>query len=204
MGRHHPVGHRVVDLGDERHPAALEPLDRPDLPERSAPIERAAGHLRDHLVELVTTAGRRGGAHVDVVVEVEPRILDPPRVVELQGRGDDAPPQGRQQVEALLQLLLEPLEGVPPDRRGGIQNGDLEGVHVLAGCFVVEKRGVLTSQPFHGASRAPTGHSRADSNAARRRRPPARILESDAPSGPALSFRQWDGGKALRWPGART
>src|SRR5690606_37766666 len=46
-----PVRERVMDLEEERVPAALEPLDDPELPERTLPVDRARVDSGDEVAE---------------------------------------------------------------------------------------------------------------------------------------------------------
>jgi hypothetical protein len=67
----------MVDLGDEADEAAHEPLDDPQLPERTIPGEGDAGYARDELVELLAAAGREHRRAVHMAVEIEVGIFDP-------------------------------------------------------------------------------------------------------------------------------
>ncbi len=75
------VGGGVVDLGHEAEVAVLDALDHPQLPERVAPVQLAAGDVGDELAELARPPGRGDLGPVEVVGQVEIGILDPQGMV---------------------------------------------------------------------------------------------------------------------------
>ena len=93
VDRADPVDHRVMGLVDQRDPAAGQPLDDVDLPQRAGPVQRAGDQPADQLVQLdvgarlaaARTAGRdRSGR--------SPRR--PPRPAGPAGRARTAPSAG--------------------------------------------------------------------------------------------------------------
>src|SRR5581483_5956573 len=103
---------RVVHLGDDADVAVLEALDDVDLPERPAPVELPAGDVAGQLGQLVIATGGRRGDAPQVVVEVEVGILDPHRVVQIEGNRRQTPGELRDQVQAPLDQVAHLVEGV--------------------------------------------------------------------------------------------
>ena len=97
----HAVDDRVVDLGQQRHAAALQAVDQVELPQRAGAVQRPGEDPRDGLGQLAVVAGRRHRRVADVEVQVEVRVLDPVRVVEPERDLDQPPAERRQQVDAL-------------------------------------------------------------------------------------------------------
>ena len=69
------VDERLVGLGEERDPAALEALDEVDLPQRAGAVERSGHDPRRELEELArrTRARQRGTPDVEAEVEASRR-----------------------------------------------------------------------------------------------------------------------------------
>ena len=67
----------------------LQALDDVHLPQRAGAIHRAPDDAGDLIGELVGPTGRRQAHVADVEVEVEGRVVDPVRVVEVQRHLDD-------------------------------------------------------------------------------------------------------------------
>jgi hypothetical protein len=115
-----PVDRRVVQLGHDGDPAALEPVDHVELPQRPRPVQRAGGQPGDLLGQLLVGAGGRDRDLPDVEVEVEVRVVGPVRHVDPQRHLHQAPAQRGQQVQPLLEELSHSV--------GGERLGHLRGV----------------------------------------------------------------------------
>ena len=144
----------MVDLGHHADVPMLQALDHPQLPERAAAVELVAGDVGDQLAELPRAARSGHGDPSHVVVEVEVGVFDPHRVVQPEGHLGQAAPERRQQVQALAQHLLDPLERVAALDGGRVEHRDLERVHVQRGGLHVEEPGVEARQPLHGRQSA--------------------------------------------------
>src|SRR5207244_11692099 len=70
-GARHPVHQAVVVLGDDRHLAADDAVDVPQLPQRAAAVEGVAAELADELADLAPATRRRHRDAADVAVDVE-------------------------------------------------------------------------------------------------------------------------------------
>ena len=107
-----PVHGAVMDLREEREAPLREPLDDPRLPERSRAVERRAVDAAADGGELAWAARRGARDAPHVVDDVEVRILDPDRVVQVEGHAHEAPVERRQQVEPARDEVLDLLERV--------------------------------------------------------------------------------------------
>jgi hypothetical protein len=79
----------------------LEPLDHPDLPERSRAVERSLEKARDERLELLVRARPRHRDVTQVVVEIEVPIVDPHRVLLTGNPGEPLPIAGNAVEDAL-------------------------------------------------------------------------------------------------------
>jgi hypothetical protein len=116
----HAVDQAVVGLRDDRETVVLETVDEPHLPQRLRAIEALREHAGGEGQELLFRS--RGGQRrvADVVVEVEPGIVDPARPALAEG--DEA------------KLLAKP--------RDEVQAGlDVGAKVVERGCRALEERG---------------------------------------------------------------
>src|SRR5206468_1467992 len=73
------VDRAVVHLADDRDVTVLQPLDDPELPERTVAVEWPARDVAGDLRDLLRAAGTGNADPTDVVVEVEVRVVDPHR-----------------------------------------------------------------------------------------------------------------------------
>ncbi len=103
------VDRGVVHLGDDGRVAVLEALHHPHLPERPGAVELARRDVADDIGQLVRTPRGRHRDPTHVMLEIEPGILDPHRVVERERDRHEPPPEGGDPVDALGD---EPPEGV--------------------------------------------------------------------------------------------
>jgi hypothetical protein len=103
---------------------SLVSLEHPHLPERSIRVEGAARQPGDGVAQLVPASRCAKHQASNVPIEVELRVVDPDRMVEIERHPHGAPAQGR------------------VDR-------DLEGVLGLCGPFVVDELGIVAGHPTH-------------------------------------------------------
>jgi hypothetical protein len=79
------VGHAVVGNRDDRPLVLRQPVDHPDLPERTIPVEGNCHQLCDEGVQLSHLGG--GEPHVsNVVDQIESGIIDPDRTSHRSAR----------------------------------------------------------------------------------------------------------------------
>ena len=129
----HAVDHRVVQLGQHRHAAALEPLDQVQLPQRPRAVQRAREDPRDGLGQPAVVARRRHRALADVEVEVEGRVLDPVRQVDPERHLDQPPAERRQHVQPLGHHAADVADLERAARRGRrVVDGEAADVPVRA------------------------------------------------------------------------
>ena len=102
------VDRRVVHLAERGDVAALEPVDQPDLPQRAGAVERDGDEMAGQLAQLLHACRAGHGDVAQVPVEVEVGVLDPDRVVQAERHLDEAAPERRREVEALLVEVAEP------------------------------------------------------------------------------------------------
>ena len=102
------VDRRVMRLREHGETAlghalqVVEALDDVELPEGLRHVERPLEDARRHLVQFGPVAGFRQANAPHVVVEFEVLVLDPVRVVGVEGYWREAAAGGRPQVETLL------------------------------------------------------------------------------------------------------
>ena len=124
-------------------------LDHVALPERAAAIERAADDARHQLGDLLVVArGRhRGVAHVEV--EVEARVVDPVRVVEVEGHVEQPAAQRLEEVEPALDLVAPRRQRLVVGIVGPLVDRQARHVAELRPRLHVEERGVQPRQLLH-------------------------------------------------------
>ena len=94
-GARRAVHEAVVELGDQRHLTADDPVDVPHLPQRPAPVELVAHQHPEQVADLAPAAGRGHGDAPEVLVDVEVLVLDPHRAVEVERDLLQLPPELR-------------------------------------------------------------------------------------------------------------
>ena len=153
----HAVDCRVVHLeNDAEAPLrdtfdAVEPFDHVHLPQRTREIERARVQPRRLDAELppVPRLRQRDVAHV--VLEVELSVLDPVRMVEIERHAHQSSSEHVRQVQPLLDVLEDPLEGDLALRsRRLVVDQDARHVRRRVGRLAVHERGVESAQLLHG------------------------------------------------------
>ena len=120
-----------MNLGVDREPAVVEPLDHVGLPERAVPIEQAAVQARGEFEEFAHTARGRQRRPAQVVFEVQ-FVVERPRDVgdaAEQFRGMLA--ERRTHVVAVDEALIEVADVLRPGILGRLeqlQSADMHGV----------------------------------------------------------------------------
>ena len=132
------VDERVVGLGDQREPAALEPLDEPHLPQRLGAVERLRVDPRRERAQLRLGPRHRQRGVADVVLEVEARIVDPQRPAGLDGREGELLAEARDEVEPRADVVREVVVG----GRGAVEDHHRADVHVRHRAFLGDERRV--------------------------------------------------------------
>jgi hypothetical protein len=156
LGTRLDVDRRVVDLRQDREAVRrqvekrVQPLDQVGLPQRPRQVERPSVDPRGLDAELAPVAGLRQRDVAHVILDVEPLVLDPVRVVELERHAQQLLPKNRRQVQPALDVFQEPLEAYPPPGRGrrivDVDEGDVRiGVPRLR----IDETCILTAQLAH-------------------------------------------------------
>ena len=96
------VHRRVMHLRDDGDAALGHVLDDPHLPQRPVAVERTSGDVAHDLGQLVHRARRRRADAMEMVVEIELRVLDPHGVVEVERDRNQPPAERLEQVEPRL------------------------------------------------------------------------------------------------------
>ena len=157
LGSGRAVDRRVVHLREDAEPVVGQPLDHVRLPQRAGAVERAADDAGDEVGELLVAArrGRCGVAHVEVEIEV--RVVDPERVVEVHRHVAQAPAQRLEGVQPRLDLVPPGGEGVVVRVVWFLEDRQARHMAELRRGLHVEERGVETGELLHGrGSRSPT------------------------------------------------
>ena len=149
LGPRRSVDGGVVDLGEDAEEPVGHPLDHIRLPERASAVERSSDDARHDLRQLVVASGRRHRRVADVEVEVEVGVLDPERVVQVEGHLDQPAPQRLEEVEAFgdhrlprRKRLVGIVGGPFVDRQAGDMAELRRRLHV-------EEGGVEPAELFH-------------------------------------------------------
>ncbi len=134
-----------MDLVDHREAIALQTLDDPRLPERPRAVELLRHDARREVFQLLVATGPRQGGVADVVVETEPTIVDPHRMV-LERDPFQALPVARNQMQDARDRALESLDvdaTVWGAERAGLEDLGRRDVHVHGGRLEDEEGVVL-------------------------------------------------------------
>ena len=107
----------VVDLGQHRDPAVVEPVDEPHLPQGPAPVQLYGGEFADDLPQFLPAAWGGEADVTNVGVDVKRRVCDPQRAVEAQRDRHDAFPQRRGLSDAGREPGLQRVEAEPAGDR---------------------------------------------------------------------------------------
>jgi len=75
-----------VGLVDERKAVVLEPVHEPDLPQRLGAVQALGEDPAREQAQLLEASRLGQGRDADVVIEVEPWIVDPQGTPQLQPR----------------------------------------------------------------------------------------------------------------------
>lgn len=151
LGAGDAVDHRVVDLGDQGGLAAFQALDIVDAPQRHAAVEAGADDIADEVAELLHGAGPGQAAVAHMVLEVELRVLDPVRLVEVERGFEQAAPEHRQQVQARGDQLLDGLEAEAGRGGRGVEDGQAAHVHGHGIGLQIQEDRVEAAELFHRA-----------------------------------------------------
>ena len=145
------IDHRVVRLGEQREPSALQPLDQIHLPERTIAIERSRHEATDEIAQLGigARAWQRGPAYV--IADVEFLVVDPHRVGQPPRDRAHLLPIARHESDACLDQVPEAV--VVESALGLLEQHDPTDVHRGRRLLQVEERHVEWTEPVgHRAS----------------------------------------------------
>ncbi len=129
----------MVNLADERELLICHPFGEVKLPERTASVQRGAGHLTDDLVELPPPAGSRYVHSPEVVVKVDIALLEPHRVMQPPRDVDELVAQRLQQGQPFAECPTEQLVTELTGVSGGVDDRNLQGMGMQVGCLAVEQ-----------------------------------------------------------------
>ena len=166
LGQRHPVGHGVVQAGEDDRALAV-PVDEPRLPQRSAPVQGPADLGLEEGPQLGGASRPAELGVVEVVGQAEVGVVLPARQVPGTGRVDGPLVEDRVGVDqAFLDGLLE---ACPVQRLLGPH--DPVDHHQVVGPVGVQPHGV-------GAAHRPTGPGGHDCAPAARARSRTRAMSS--------------------------
>ena len=94
----------------QEHRVEVEKLRDDELPERTPAVQGPADEVGGEGGQLLAAAGRRDPGAPHVVVEVEVGILDPHRMMEVEGNRGQSLTELRDQVQPLADDVLRLLE----------------------------------------------------------------------------------------------
>ena len=137
-----------MELRDQRHLAADDPVDVPHLPQRPAPVELVAHQHPEQVADLLPAAGRRHRDAADVLVDVEVLVLDPHRAVEVERHLLQLPAELRHAVHALEERAPHLLEAEPL-RLGRIDDREAADVLVPRRRLGRQEQRIGTREPLH-------------------------------------------------------
>ena len=100
-------------------------------------------------VALADAARRWDGDAMDVPVDVEVRVVDPYRVIEVPGGVVELAPESGHGAHPAGELGLEALEVVAARNGRGVELEQRDDVQHLLRCFEVQKAGVEPAEPVH-------------------------------------------------------
>ncbi len=152
VGAGDTVDGAVVHLGEDRDLARLEALDHHELPQRTRPVQRDAGHVAAQVGQLALTAGRGQRHPVHVPVDVEVVVVDPDRVVDAERHLLELAVEHRHAVDPPLELVLELAEVVAARDRRGVEHDHAADVQQLRRALQVEEARVESTEAVHGAN----------------------------------------------------
>jgi hypothetical protein len=145
----------VVHLGEDGEPVIGEALDDVALPERPATVEGAAHDARHQLADLLIAPRRGHGGVAHVEVDVEARVVDPVRVVEVEGDVPQPPPER-------FEVVQPPFDLVPPGGQrlvvrvvGPLVDRQAGHVPELRGRLHVQEGRVQPGELLHGSPPSP-------------------------------------------------
>ena len=102
LGTGDAVHRGVVHLRHRGDHAALEAFDDGHLPRRSPRVERPADHVGCELLQFGDPAGGTQQDPMEMRIEIEIRVLDPPGTMQMCGHLHESSTKWRNQVEAIL------------------------------------------------------------------------------------------------------
>jgi len=159
----HTVDERLVGLGQQRDPAALEALHEVDLPQRPAAVERARDDARHELEQLRrrTGARQRRAAHVEADVEV--LVVDPHRVGEVAGHRLQPLAVARHERDPVTDQLDQPGVVERPLPLARVEDLDRGVVERRLRRLLRQERQVARTHPIHHVVLQPVGDPRGTS-----------------------------------------
>ena len=113
LGARGPIDGGVVEFGQDGKAVLAQPLDHVDLPQRVAAIQSPADEAGDQLDQLVVRSGGGERRLAQMKLQVEVRVLDPERMVQLERYLDEPAAQRFHVRQAPGQLVPQGFVGRP-------------------------------------------------------------------------------------------
>jgi hypothetical protein len=153
--RRRAVDRGVVHAQQDREAALRQPghvieaLDHVHLPQRAREIEVRRGEPRGQDAEL-TPVARLGQPHVmDVMLDLELRVLDPIGTVEIEGNAMEPAPEHGQLGAPRFDVPEDLLEAQRLPERALVVDEDQGGTRAVPRAVEVEEDGVGTGELLH-------------------------------------------------------
>ena len=150
----HLVQHRETALGHAFD--IVQPLDHRIFPERLVHVHRPGIDARRLDAQLSPVARLRQGNMADMIFEIEIRVIDPIRMIEIERHPHKFLPKNPCSVETPLDIAQYVLE---PDLTAGcgrgVINQQLSDMHRRIRCFRISKHRIQCAKLFHGISFKP-------------------------------------------------
>ena len=105
------VNRRMMRLGHQGSSARLQAPQHVDLPQRAIEIQRATDQVGGELTQLVHATRGPQSTPAKVVVEIEVRVIDPDRMVEMERHLHRSTPERRKKVKPALYHCLQAIKG---------------------------------------------------------------------------------------------
>ncbi len=123
------------------------------LPRRSSRVERPADHLGCKLLQFGDPAGSGQPSPMEMLIEIEVRVVDPSGTMQVRGHLDESSTERRNQVEAVLHEPVHLGERVAVGRRRRIEDAGHADLHGGRRRVEIHERSVHAVESLHGISK---------------------------------------------------
>ncbi len=139
----------MMDLQHHRLPSVGEAVDQGDPPQWPTPIQVLGGQVGTGSAEFLRPTRLRQIRMVEVISELEARILDEHRMGQAERNSNDSPPECWELVEPGGEAPVQVLKGEGTASACPEQPED-NGLHRLFGHLQAQKPRIYTAEPTHG------------------------------------------------------